>query len=173
MFRYIIVFLIGFFLGHAFSGNLGLLLTKTRDLVMSVVKRDEPTPREFKVVSAPEPQRVEPQAQRVERHPPAQSTERKQRTTYQAVSRPKKSSPNNRHQLYTIQVASFKTKRQATKYVEELVGQQYDAFVAPVRSDRPADWYRVCIGETISPDQAKVLNAKLKTKFKDSFIYSF
>lgn len=172
MFRYIIIFLIGFFLGHAFSGNLGLLLTKTRDLALSVVKRqDSPAPREYQVVSAPSSQTAPPPSVTAE---PEESAERRARTTYQAVSIPKKTNPtSNRQQLYTVQVASFKTKQQANKYVEELVGQQYDAFIAPVSSERPVDWYRVCIGETISPDQAKVLSTKLKTKFKDSFIYAF
>lgn len=168
MFRYIIVFLIGFFLGHAFSGNLGLLLNKTKELVLSAVNRDErPEPPPYQVVSAPAPQTAA--------RPVPVAEERKVRTNYQAVTPPPKAQPAvaNREQLYTVQVASFKTKRQATKYVEELVGQQYDAFIAPVHSDKPVDWYRVCIGETISPDQAKVLNAKLRTKFKDSFIYSF
>lgn len=170
MFRYIIVFLIGFFLGHAFSGNLGLLLTRTKDLVVSALNRNEnqPSQRQYQVVSKSEP------APRVVQVQQSSPPPKKKRTSYTAVdSRPKTKQSAQREQLYTVQVASFKTKKQATKYVERLVGQQYDAFIAPVRSDRPADWYRVCIGETISPDQAKVLNSKLKTKFKDSFIYSF
>ncbi|MCA9394044.1 MAG: SPOR domain-containing protein [Candidatus Omnitrophica bacterium] len=168
MFRYIIIFLIGFFLGHAFSGNLGLLLSKTKELALAAVNRNEnPAPREYAVVSTPAPRPTEA--------PEAVAEPREKRTTYQAVAvRPKPTPATaNREQLYTIQVASFKTKRQATKYVEELVGQQYDAFIAPVHNEKPVDWYRVCIGETISPDQAKILNAKLKSKFKDSFIYSF
>ncbi len=166
MFRYIIVFLIGFFLGHAFSGNLGLLVSRTKDLVVSVVKGDRSRPpREFQVVSAPP---AAPQAVQTPTEP-----QRRQRTEYQAVAPRPKQSVANREQLFTVQVASFKTRQQAAKYVDELVGQQYDAFIAPVRSDKPADWYRVCIGETISPEQAKVLNAKLKPRFKDSFIYSF
>ncbi|MBZ0166764.1 MAG: SPOR domain-containing protein, partial [Candidatus Omnitrophica bacterium] len=103
------------------------------------------------------------------------STEQKKRTSYQAVNKPAAPKPNTsgREQLYTVQVASFKSKQQASKYVEQLVGQQYDAFIAPARNNKPVDRYRVCIGETISPDQAKVLNTKLRSKFKDSFIYSF
>lgn len=135
---------------------------------MGVVQRQpeqEPAPREFQVVSAPA-------ARSQQARPPAPQTPPK-RTSYQAVDRRTKAAMADREQLYTVQVASFKTQGQANKYVEQLVQQKYDAFVAPVNREKPVDWYRVCIGETISPDQAKVLSAKLKPKFKDSFIYAF
>ena len=164
MFRYIIIFLIGFFLGHAFSGNLGLLFQKTKELVTGV---NEPRPaREYQVASSPPPQATPVKAV-------SEPAEQKKRTTYQAVERPPQKQVAGREQMYTIQVASFKTKNQAAKYVEQLVEQKYNAFIAPPQSDKPADWYRVCIGETISPDQAKALSAKLKPTFKDSFIYSY
>lgn len=170
MFRYIIVFLIGFFLGHAFSGNLGLLFQKTKELVLGISQpRVE---QEYRVVSAP-PRSTSTQTPTRAAAPVP--VERNKRTSYQAVGPKPKPKPTvaGREQLYTVQVASFKTKQRASKYVEQLVGQQYDAFIAPSRSGNPTARYRVCIGETISPDQAKVLNTKLRTKFKDSFIYSF
>ena len=162
MFRYIIIFLIGFFLGHAFSGNLGLLFQKTKELVLGISEpRNE---REYRVVAAPPREREE--------YAPV-PVAKKKRTTYRAVGKKPKPSAPGREQVYTVQVASFKTKQKATSFVEELVDQQYDAFIAPINTDDPVSRYRVCIGETISPDQAKVLNAKLKSKFRDSFVFSF
>lgn len=162
--RYIIIFLIGFFLGGFFGGDLGLFLNKTKNIVLKKDQKEQkdeplvitatavnPPPRVIEIAQ-PEPKPVE---QRV----------------YKAVS--PKTTPADREKIYSVQVASFKTREQANKFVEELIKQEYDAYIPPSRPSEPANRFRVCIGETISMEQAKSLNTKLKAKFKDSFVYEF
>ncbi|MGE0268841.1 MAG: SPOR domain-containing protein [Candidatus Omnitrophota bacterium] len=162
--RYFVIFLIGFFLGGFFGGDLGLLLNKTKNLISQKGDQKEKT-QTISVVSngpAPKPKVVEivqPQPK------PAEQKEVK------AV--PPKEAPFGREKVYSVQVASFKTREQAAQYVEQLVKQEFDAYIAPSRPSEPVNRYRVCIGETISMEQARALNTKLKPKFKDSFVYQF
>ncbi|MBP9854471.1 MAG: SPOR domain-containing protein [Candidatus Omnitrophica bacterium] len=157
--RYVIVFLIGFFVGGFFGGDLGLFFKKTKNIVLQKTQDEE------KSIEVTDDSESQPIIIEVEQ-PKPKPIEKK-------VVLPPKETHSGQEKLYTVQVASFKTREQADKYVKDLVNQEFDAYVSPSRPSEPGNFYRVCIGETISLDQAKALNSKLKSKFKDSFVYQF
>jgi len=162
--RYIFIFLIGFFLGGFFGGDLGLFLNKTKNLVFNKDQKEQK--EEPLTITATE---AKPQPKVIEITQPApKPVEQK---VVKAVTPPAITA--DREKIYSVQVASFKSREQANKYVAELIKQEYDAYIPPSRPSEPANRFRVCIGETISMEQAKALNSKLKAKFKDSFIYEF
>lgn len=162
--RYIIIFLIGFFLGGFFGGDLGLFLNKTKNLVL---KKDQKEQNDEPVAITATEAQPQPKVMEIAQPAPKPVEQR----VYKAVT--PQAATAGREKIYSVQVASFKTREQANKFVEELIKQEYDAYIPPSRPSEPANRFRVCIGETISMEQAKALNSKLKAKFKDSFIYEF
>lgn len=165
--RYIIIFLIGFFLGGFFGGDLGLFIQKTKSLVLPRSEKQEDKETRVEPKTAEYIPKTKPKVVEVTQ---SKRPELKQKAAV-AVAK-KETTPADRETIYAIQVAAFKTKEQASQYVEELSRQEYDAYIAPSGPSEPSK-FRVCIGETISMEQAKALNTKLKAKFKDSFIYEF
>lgn len=84
-----------------------------------------------------------------------------------------KADPQNleNKRIYTVQVASFRKISQAEKYVAAIQQKGFDAYIAP-RTKRDG-LYRICIGESLSKDQALENHARLKSEFKDSFVQVF
>jgi len=72
---------------------------------------------------------------------------------------------------FTVQVASFKEKAKAETLSEELKKKGYQPFI--VSADLGVEkgiWYRVCVGNFETVQQAKPILEQLKEVYKDSFI---
>lgn len=166
--RYVIIFLVGFFLGGFFKGNLIDLGVKVKEMVFKEQAEPQTISDDEFVITTSDSSR-QPRRERVvqRREPIAQPVQKRQ--VVKAVTKPRAS----RQKVFTVQVASFKQVKQAKKLVDQLTHQEYDAYIAPKRTDRADDLYRVCVGESASLEQAKSMNRKLKSRFKDSFVYSF
>ncbi len=164
--RYIIIFLVGFFLGGFFKGNLIELGVKAKEMVLQDRSERQPVAEDEFIVTTSQSEREPRRETVVTRRQPVEPVPERQ---YKAVSKPQPT----RQKVYTVQVASFKQVKQAKKLVDQLTNQEYNAYIAPKKADRPDDLYRVCVGESASLDQAKSMNRKLKSRFKDSFVYSF
>ena len=73
-------------------------------------------------------------------------------------------------EVYTIQVAAFRTRRRAEQLVEKLKTDGYQAYICPRDSEKQGRWYRVFVGNFGTKEQAALLLPRLKNKFEDSFI---
>lgn len=161
--RYLIIFLIGFFLGGFYNGNFLAFGKKVKDLVFKKERSQSIVYEREAETRAPRPR-----AKAIRRTAPVVKTAPREQVPVQRAR------VSDGHQkVYTVQVASFKRMEQAKKLVRSLTHQEYDAYIAPKNPSKPDDFYRVCVGESISHEQAKIMNRRLKSKFKDSFVYSF
>jgi cell division septation protein DedD len=68
-------------------------------------------------------------------------------------------------ELFTIQIASFKSETSARKEVERLGNTGHESFVVA-----KGDYSIVCIGKFAMRDEAKKASAKLKSKYKDLLV---
>lgn len=170
--RYLIIFLVGFFLGGFYNGNLLAFGKKAKELVFEKTRSEKIVyEREEEVVRERQPKkrqvvRAVPRREEVTVRPrPKPRVQSKPKAVQRPIA--------TREKVYTVQVASFKRMSQAKKMVNSLTNQEYDAYIAPKNPTKPDDYYRVCVGESVTLDQAQVMNRRLRSKFKDSFVYSF
>jgi cell division protein FtsN len=66
--------------------------------------------------------------------------------------------------LYTVQVASLRSKDSAQKIVNELIEKGYDAFVTTSSSSGAGTWYRVRIGNYKNKSEAGNIAEKMKSE---------
>ena len=84
----------------------------------------------------------------------------------ETTSSPPLEKNEEQEQLFTIQVASFKLKKNAEKEAESLKGLGLeDAFVVPKGS-----YSIVCIGKFVERDEARVFVNKLKNRYNDCLV---
>ena len=74
--------------------------------------------------------------------------------------------------LYSIQVHSFKDQTKAQKSVDDLKKAGYTPFLLRRDLKEKGIWYRVCVGEFESRQEANIKLAELRQKYKDSFVIS-
>ncbi|HLF18170.1 MAG TPA: SPOR domain-containing protein [Candidatus Omnitrophota bacterium] len=67
--------------------------------------------------------------------------------------------------LFTIQIASFKSETSARKEVERLGNTGHESFVVA-----KGDYSIVCIGKFAQRDEAKKASSKLKSKYRDLLV---
>lgn len=149
--KYFLVFVLGVAVGSFFPVQSKQTLAKARNLIFSrerkaTLAQNNEAPKETKKTTIKE---TAPE-------------------TPKMAAKPQKAAP-----VYTVQVASFKELAQANKMVKELITKQYNAYIAPIDLQKPNGWYRVCIGESPTLQQAKAYQATIKSQFKDSFIQAF
>ena len=70
----------------------------------------------------------------------------------------------------TIQVHSFQDQAKAQKALDDLRKQGFSAEIIKRDLKEKGIWYRVCVGEFETKKQAEAQLAKLKEKYKDSFV---
>ena len=156
----IIIFILGVVVGSFFPTQSQQLLLKAKNRIFT---REKPT-EEVVFVREENVQPVQAKAKTVTSKA---QTVSKPVQRVQAVRRPAT------NQIYTVQVASFKELQQANTMVKRLVNQEYNAYVAPIDLKEKNGWYRVCVGESSTAEQAKQYLTTLKPQFKDSFIQVF
>jgi hypothetical protein len=84
----------------------------------------------------------------------------------ETISQPPLEKNEEQEQLFTIQVASFKLKKNAEKEAEHLKGLGLeDAFVVP-----KGTYSIVCIGKFLERDEAKVFSNRLKNRYNDCLV---
>ena len=74
--------------------------------------------------------------------------------------------------LYSIQVHSFQDQTKAQKSLDELKKAGYTPFLVRRDLKEKGIWYRVCVGEFETRQEANIKLAELKQKYKDSFVIS-
>lgn len=70
----------------------------------------------------------------------------------------------------TIQVHSFQDQAKAQKALEDLRKQGFSGYIIKRDLKEKGIWYRVCVGEFETKQQAEEALTKLKEKYKDSFV---
>ena len=83
-------------------------------------------------------------------------------------SKPQTAAPSQKP--LTIQVHSFQDQAKAQKALDDLSKQGFSAEIIKRDLKEKGVWYRVCVGEFETQKQAEEELAKLKEKYKDSFV---
>ena len=74
--------------------------------------------------------------------------------------------------LYTVQIASFKTLRQAKAFMNTVTQKQIDAYLAPLTEESPR-WYRIYVGEYVNKADAIKKLTQLRRDFPKAFLRGF
>jgi len=72
--------------------------------------------------------------------------------------------------VYTIQVASFKEKQKAQSFLDQLIKQDFPAYITTKNLADKGTWHRVYIGEFSRKQQAEAMLTAVRQKFSSSFI---
>ncbi len=81
-----------------------------------------------------------------------------------------KVSPELPQKPFTIQVASFQDRAKAEIVVKELGKADFSPTISATDLGEKGVWYRVCVGNFDTEDQASEFLKTLKKDYKDSFI---
>ncbi|TWI68505.1 sporulation related protein [Desulfobotulus alkaliphilus] len=71
---------------------------------------------------------------------------------------------------YTIQVAAMKNPEDAARMVQQLLAQNYDAYVVSGTDQGGGVWYRVRVGRFVSRDAARPVLARLEADRMNAFV---
>ncbi len=107
------------------------------------------------------------------------STVKKPKPAAKAPTRPKATKPketkpkqvSKSHPFFTLQVASFRSPREAQRYARMLGDRGYEAFVKRVNLPKKGVWYRVYVGRFKTFQEAKDFGRVLQKKEKIKTFY--
>ena len=72
-------------------------------------------------------------------------------------------SPRNNENYYTIQVAAKKDKKSAEKFMKEMQGNGFGAYIQEsINEDSKELWYRIRVGSFVSKDSAVIVADKIR-----------
>ncbi len=110
---------------------------------------------------------------------PTKSAAKKPKPATKAPTKPKATKPketkakkvSKTHPFFTLQVASFRSPREAQRYARMLGDRGYEAFVKRVNLPKKGVWYRVYVGRFKTFQEAKDFGRVLQKKEKIKTFY--
>jgi cell division septation protein DedD len=134
-----------------------------------ISKKVEPVPVTKPPETSPDKttKKIAPATQSVKKAKPAKKESTKKKTKQSIAS---KGQPIPTGKGYTVQVAAFKTEKDANRLVEKLKSDGYAAYRTITKIEGKGIWFRVRVGKYKSRAEALKLQQRLKKAGKETMI---
>ena len=111
-----------------------------------------------------------PSAAQTETLPPSAAIDASLKTATTQAAIPPAQNLSSSPKLLTIQVHSFQNQAKAQRALDEIQKSGFAGFLMKRDLKEKGIWYRVCVGEFPTRKDAETELAKVKAKYKDSFL---